>query len=55
MLERDGKFYQRRHQKGYDGQETNVLEKQIDYVMGSGNHGRTYLHRTSEGKLESCP
>jgi len=55
MTERDGKFYQRRHQIGYDGKETNVLEKQIDYVMGSGNHGRTYLHRTAEGKLVELP
>jgi predicted CXXCH cytochrome family protein len=55
MIERDGKFFQRRHQIGYDGKETNVLEKQIDYVMGSGNHGRTYLHRAAEGRLVELP
>jgi hypothetical protein len=26
-----------------------VDEKQIDYVMGSGSHARTYLHRTAAG------
>ena len=26
MFERDGKFYQRRHQIGYDGKETNVVD-----------------------------
>src|SRR3984885_4452041 len=31
MLERDGKWYERRHQLGFDGKETNVVEKQIDY------------------------
>jgi len=55
MLERDGKFYQRRHQIGYDGKETNVVEKEIHYVMGSGNHARTYLHRAAEGRLVQLP
>ena len=30
MLERDGKFYQRRYEIGFDGKETNVVEKQVD-------------------------
>ncbi len=55
MLERDGKFYQRRHELGFDGQETNVVEQQIDYVVGSGNHARTYLHRASDGSLTELP
>ena len=38
IYERDGKYYQRRHQVGSDGKETNVVEKQIDFVVGSGNH-----------------
>ena len=55
MLERDGKFYQRRYQIGFDGKETNVIEVQVDYVIGSGNHARTYLHRTADGKLIELP
>src|SRR5579864_7814734 len=55
LIERDGKLYQRRHQIGYGGKETNVVAKQIDYVVGSGNHARTYLHRTSENKLVELP
>ena len=55
MLERDGKFYQRRHQLDSGGQELNVIEKQIDFVMGSGNHARTYLHRTPRGTLVQLP
>jgi predicted CXXCH cytochrome family protein len=55
MLERDGKFYQRRHEVGFDGQETNVVEQQVDYIVGSGTHARTYLHRGSDGRLNELP
>ncbi len=55
MIQRDGKWYQRRHQIGFGGRETNVVEKQIDYVIGSGHHVRTYLSRTAEGKLIELP
>ena len=40
---------------GFDGQETNVVEQQIDYVIGSGNHARSYLHRSPDGKLIELP
>ena len=55
MTERDGKFYQRRHQIGFDGKETNIVEEQADFVIGSGNHARSYLHRAPEGKLVELP
>ncbi len=55
MIRRDGKTYQRRWQLGYDGEETNIEEKSADYVLGSGNHGRTYLHLTSRGGLQQLP
>jgi hypothetical protein len=55
MLERGGKYYQRRYQIGFDGKETNVDEQQVDYVMGSGNHVRSYLHRTNSGALLELP
>jgi len=55
MTLRDGRYYQRRFQAGPDGKETNVEEKSIDYVMGSGNHARTYLHRTARGTLVELP
>jgi predicted CXXCH cytochrome family protein len=55
MFDRDGKYYQRRWQIGFDGKETNVDEKQVDYVIGSGNHSRTYLHRTSRNTLQVLP
>lgn len=55
MIEKDGKLYEQRHQLGFDQKETNFEEMQIDYVIGSGNHSRTYLHRTPEGKLLELP
>jgi predicted CXXCH cytochrome family protein len=55
MMARDGKVYQRRWQIGFDGKETNVDEKQVDFVVGSGNHSKTYLHLTSRGALQVLP
>jgi predicted CXXCH cytochrome family protein len=51
-IERGGKFYQRRWQIGFDGRDANVEEKQIDYVLGSGNHARTFLHLTARNTLQ---
>ena len=55
MYERGGKVYQRRHQIGFDGKETNVLELEAHYVVGSGNHARTFLHRHADGRLMQMP
>jgi predicted CXXCH cytochrome family protein len=55
MIERGGKYYQRHWQLGFDGKETNVEEKQIDFVLGSGNHARTYLHLTARNTLQQLP
>ena len=49
MIERGGAYFQRRWQIGFDGRETNVEELSIDAVIGSGNHARSYLHRTAVG------
>ncbi len=55
MLLRDGKLVQRRSQPGFEGIETNIEEKQVDYVVGSGNHMRTYVHRNADGTLAELP
>jgi tetratricopeptide (TPR) repeat protein len=55
MTVRDGAYYQRRWQIGFGGKETNVEESRIDYVLGSGNHARSYLHRTPRGTLIELP
>src|SRR5262245_50337449 len=55
LIERDGRFYQRRHQVGPGGREENIFEREIHYVVGSGNHAKTFLHRDSEGRLLELP
>jgi Flp pilus assembly protein TadD len=55
MAERNGEFFERRSQAGFDGKETNVMEERIDYVIGSGNHSRSYLHRAPDGQLIELP
>ena len=55
MIERDGRLYERRHEIGFDGNESNVLEVEAHYVIGSGNHARTFLHREADGRLRQLP
>src|SRR5579884_1028597 len=55
MIQRDGAWYQRRWQVGFDGKETNVDEKRVDYVLGSGNHATTFLHLTEQNTLQELP
>jgi predicted CXXCH cytochrome family protein len=55
MYQHDDRYFARRHQIGPDGQETNVVEKEIHYILGSGNHSRTYLHKTPNGQLVELP
>jgi predicted CXXCH cytochrome family protein len=55
MTIRDGQYFQRRWQLDGNGKEINVEELKIDYVMGSGNHARSYLHRTERHMLIELP
>jgi predicted CXXCH cytochrome family protein len=55
MLARNGRYYQRRWQIGFDGKETNIDEKPVDFVIGSGNHSFTYLHLAGQGALQVLP
>jgi len=55
MFERGGRVFQRRWQRGFDGKETNIEEKQVDFVLGSGNHAKTWLHLTTRGTLQQLP
>jgi len=55
MTIRNGEYFERRWQLDGAGKEINVEELKIDYVMGSGNHARSYLHRTERGMLIELP
>ena len=52
---RNGQYLQRRWQIGAGGKEINIEEVTIDYVVGSENHARSYLHRTGRGMLIELP
>ncbi|MEZ5284901.1 MAG: hypothetical protein R2712_08845 [Vicinamibacterales bacterium] len=55
VLERDGRLVQRRHQVGPAGAEVNVVEGTADYVIGSGNHARSFAQRAPDGRLLQLP
>jgi predicted CXXCH cytochrome family protein len=55
VVARDGAWYQRWWQIGFKGREESAGEAKIDYAMGSGNHVRSYLHRTARGTLIELP
>ncbi len=44
-----------RWQTGADGQPINVFETEVDWILGSGDHARTYLYRTTGGELYQLP
>ncbi len=52
IVAKDGGWVQRWWQ---EGQQNHSGESKIDYVMGSGNHVRTYLHRTARGTVTMLP
>ncbi len=55
MTQRGGHYFQSQYQTGADGKQVNLSEKEIDYVLGSGNHARTYLHRAAGNTLVQLP
>lgn len=55
MVVRNGQWFQTQYQLGFDGKPSGLIEKRIDYVIGSGNHTRTYLSRTPRNTLIELP
>ena len=55
MVQRGGRYFQRQYQIGFDGKRTNLEETEIDFVLGSGNHARAYLHLTAKNTLVLLP
>jgi len=52
---KDAGYYLQRRQAGLGGSAANVLESEVHYVVGSGNHARSYLHRSPAGTLVELP
>jgi tetratricopeptide (TPR) repeat protein len=55
MVRRDGKVYQQHYQIDRSGKRINDSEMQVDYTLGSGDHSRSYLHRTPANTLIELP
>jgi Flp pilus assembly protein TadD len=55
VVQRGGAFYQQRYQLDPDGRKINFLEERVDYIVGSGDQARSYLHRDAEGRLIELP
>jgi len=55
MVRSGGRLVFRRWQTGPDGQPINVFETAVDWILGSGDHARTYLYRTPGGETYQLP
>lgn len=55
IARRDDRLVFWRWQDGPDGQPINVFETGVDWILGSGDHARTYLYRTTGGELYQLP
>jgi tetratricopeptide (TPR) repeat protein len=55
LIERTGNYYQQRWRVDFDGKKTDSDEFRIDFIMGSGSHARSYLHREANGALVELP
>lgn len=55
MFRADGKYFLSRRQMDPKEGVVNVVEKEIAYAVGSGNHSRSYLARGAGGKLMELP
>ncbi|MFQ5701523.1 MAG: tetratricopeptide repeat protein [Acidobacteriota bacterium] len=54
MYVENGRFYQKQYQTGPGGRERNVDVREIIYVLGSGNHSRSFV-TVHDGRLYQMP
>src|SRR5262245_34752639 len=55
IARRDGRLLFRRWQLDGAGRPINLFEREVDWILGSGSHARTYLYRTPGGELYQLP
>jgi Flp pilus assembly protein TadD len=51
----DGRYLFRRYQLDEEGAEINLFEVEVDWILGSGKHSRTYVYQTDMGELYQLP
>lgn len=52
---RGGRLVFRRWQADAEGRPINTFEQEVDWILGSGDHARTYLYRTGAGEIYQLP
>jgi Flp pilus assembly protein TadD len=52
---RGGDLVFRRWLTGPDGKPVDLFERKVDWILGSGNHARTYLYQTPDGEIFQLP
>jgi Tfp pilus assembly protein PilF len=55
MVRRAGGYFQQQYQVDPAGKRINESEKQVDYILGSGSHSRTFVHRRPDNTLVQMP
>ncbi len=55
MTLEEGAVRVKRHQEDAAGRDINPMEKRAEWIIGSGNHARSYLARNGEGRLVEMP
>lgn len=55
MRRRGDSIVFRRWQNAADGAPIHVFEQKVDWILGSGNHARTYIYQLPSGELHQFP
>jgi predicted CXXCH cytochrome family protein len=55
MVWKDGKLLFRRYQVDDRGRRVNLIEQQVDWIVGSGHRSRVYLYRAPSGEMYQLP
>jgi hypothetical protein len=55
MVRKDQRIFQRRHLLDQNAKPIQVHEEEVNYIVGSGNHARSYLHHHPNGVITQLP
>lgn len=55
MTHREGRLYIRRYQIDAFKRRVNKIEREVTHIMGSGEHARSYVHRSADGRMIELP
>src|SRR5207245_3166562 len=55
MRQEGGRFFQKRFEVDASGGKDKIFEREVTFVIGSGRHARSYLHRGPGGEMTMLP